>query len=161
MPFKKGMTAWNKGKKLKNRAWNKGKHLSKEHKEKIREHHKNKPGFGSWMKGSHWSEESKLRFKDRVGEKANAWKGESAGKIAVHMWITSRKGSPDYCEHCGKTGKGRYHWSNIDHKYSRNLDDYTRLCPSCHMKYDMKYNNYNEKRNLTRINNRKIKKMKI
>lgn len=36
----------------------------------------------------------------------------------------------------------QYQWANKDHKYRRVLEDYMRLCASCHQKYDIKNNNY-------------------
>jgi hypothetical protein len=51
------------------------------------------------------------------------------------------KGEPKKCEDCGTTDEKRvYHWSNIDHKYRRVLSDFRRLCPSCHKKFDLKFN---------------------
>lgn len=81
------------------------------------------------------------------------WLGENAGILVKHMWVKKIKGSPKYCEVCGK--KGNYftcikkckeikvwniHWANIDHKYRRVLDDYTGLCQNCHRQYDKLFN---------------------
>jgi hypothetical protein len=72
----------------------------------------------------------------RFGKRSNAWKGDNAGYVAIHMWVTRWKGKPNYCENCGTTEKRKYEWANIDHKYHRVLDDYIRMCTSCHRKYD-------------------------
>ncbi|MFA5990482.1 MAG: hypothetical protein WC803_12875 [Sphingomonas sp.] len=76
------------------------------------------------------------------GEEHPGWKGDNAGKLAMHHWVINRKGKPSLCEHCKKTDKKKYEWANVDHEYKRNLEDYIRLCTSCHRKYDMENNNY-------------------
>lgn len=69
--------------------------------------------------------------------KAN-WKGLDAGYVAKHRWIQRRKGKAKKCFDC-KTTKGRIEWSNKDHKYSRDPDDYKERCQDCHTKYDKKH----------------------
>ena len=78
----------------------------------------------------------------KSGEKAYQWKGKNASYIAKHAWLYRKFGQPETCEHCGKTGlKGKFiHWANKDHKYRRRLEDWMRLCHSCHYKYDMENN---------------------
>jgi len=76
--------------------------------------------------------------------------GDNAGNQAMHNWVKKHKGIPKYCEHCKRTDKGAYHWANIDHKYKRNLDDYIRLCVSCHNKYDYKFNGCRHHHKITR-----------
>lgn len=69
------------------------------------------------------------------------WKGDDVGLTAIHSWIKRKLGNPMKCDICGSTSKKRYDWSNKDHKYSRNKDDWQRLCVSCHRKFDNKFNN--------------------
>lgn len=78
------------------------------------------------------------------GNKNGKWKGEKAKYGAIHMWVVSHKGKPLECESCGKTNLKlrQYQWANKDHKYRRVLDDYIRLCASCHQKYDIENNGY-------------------
>lgn len=76
------------------------------------------------------------------GEKHPMWKGNFAGKIAKHARIERLKGKPNKCENCKTTKAKKYDWANVDHKYSRKIDDYVRLCRSCHRKYDIMFNNY-------------------
>jgi len=57
------------------------------------------------------------------------------------MWIVREKGRPKKCEPCGTTKKRKYEWANVDHKYRRDLNDYIRMCTSCHRKYDIEHNN--------------------
>lgn len=66
------------------------------------------------------------------------WKGEEASYTSMHKWVYRKLGSPNFCNICGNTTAKRYEWSNKDHKYARKLEDYTRMCVSCHRKYDCK-----------------------
>lgn len=73
------------------------------------------------------------------GEKAANWKGEDVGYSGIHMWIRGQLGLPTECEQCGKdnlTGK-KIHWANKSHEYKRDLEDWMRVCVSCHKKYDL------------------------
>ena len=104
----------------------------------------NKPNKTSFKKGEHRSPETEFKKGEmtevQLAEKNSNWKGKDAKINPIHRWIEYRKGKAKEhkCEHCGKQA---HHWSNIDHKYSRKLEDYTALCSSCHMKFDYKYNN--------------------
>ena len=64
------------------------------------------------------------------------WKADNVSYSALHMWVVRNRGRPQHCEHCGTTEKKMYHWANIDHCYRRNLNDYIRLCCSCHKRHD-------------------------
>ena len=64
------------------------------------------------------------------------WKGNNVGKTAVHRWIERWKGKPMKCDNCGTEKAKKYEWANINHKYHRILEDYIRMCTSCHRKYD-------------------------
>ena len=68
------------------------------------------------------------------------WKGDDAGKTAMHRWVMRKKGKPHICEDCGKYVEDlrHIHWSNKDHTYKRILEDYTRRCLKCHYDYDKK-----------------------
>lgn len=59
--------------------------------------------------------------------------------MSIHRWIERHFEKSNTCEHCGKSNLyGRQiHWANIDHKYSKDRKDYLRLCPKCHLKFDM------------------------
>jgi DNA-directed RNA polymerase subunit RPC12/RpoP len=63
------------------------------------------------------------------------WKGDEATYSSIHDWIRKKKGKAgNYkCVHCGKQARD---WANIDHVYSRDLDDYIPLCRKCHIKFD-------------------------
>jgi len=73
------------------------------------------------------------------------WKGEEVGRVGLHRWVAYWKGRPRECEKCGSVNKKKYEWANVDHKYRRVLDDYIRMCTSCHRLYDMEFNNYKQK----------------
>ena len=78
---------------------------------------------------------------DVTGENHKAWKGADVSYSGLHHWVVRKLGKPTVCEHCGKGGlKGRaIDWANKSHKYYRRLDDWIRLCKSCHKAYDNQY----------------------
>lgn len=107
-----------------------------------------KPSYNSkkvWEKRSYCSQKCtglawvghappKSAFKkgDNTGSKNNKWK-ENAGYVAIHDWVRRYKEKHKNCEDCGiGSDIRRLEWSNIDHKYRRNLDDYNALCRYCH-----------------------------
>lgn len=82
-----------------------------------------------------------------------AWKGKKVSYTGLHQWVIREKGRPEFCEHCGVTGKYGFcfrmgkkrrrwnlDWANIDHEYNRNVNDFIGLCKSCHTIYDIKNN---------------------
>lgn len=71
------------------------------------------------------------------GKNHYMWKGDKAGYFAKHAWIQNKYGKASKCENCGVVNEKRYHWSNIDHKYRRNIKDWRQLCASCHKKHDV------------------------
>jgi hypothetical protein len=75
-------------------------------------------------------------------EKCPNWKGDEVGYRGIHMWVKKWKGSPHICEDCGKYVENlkAIDWSNNDHLYKRNLDDYVRRCRKCHNDYDILHN---------------------
>jgi len=83
-----------------------------------------------------------------VGEKNQQWKDEEAGYNAKHHWLVRHFGKADRCENPNcfyprKQFNGkimlfpkRYERANISGKYLRNINDWIKLCVSCHHKYD-------------------------
>jgi len=142
MPFKKGNIPWNSGKEwsdevkekirnaLKGNApWNTGKKLSKKHRENLSLSH-----IGYKMPDS----QKKKIGESNSNEKHWNWRGNNVKYDALHQWVSRQKGKPEICENCGSTSDEKWlHWSNIDHKYNRNLNDYVSLCPQCHKRYDL------------------------
>jgi len=99
--------------------------MTKEHKRKIAESHK---GVSSGMKGKFSANPEDKKAK------------------AIHMWIRYYKGSPQICVDCGVTAKEKQlQWSNVNHQHKRKLDDYAARCPKCHKKFDIEYNDYENK----------------
>lgn len=82
--------------------------------------------------------ESREKAKAKMtGEQHPLWKGVKVGYPALHRWVQLHRGKPQECEHCGTTDASKiYEWANIDGLYARNLDDFIRLCRSCHRKHD-------------------------
>lgn len=91
-------------------------------------------------KGQHSSPKTEFKKGKKQGKgKDNPnWKGEKVSYSGIHAWVRRWKGQPKVCENCGKGGLvgKKIHWANIDHKYKRVLDDYIRMCTSCHQLYD-------------------------
>src|SRR3990167_3940283 len=86
----------------------------------------------------------KLEHRKRIsfsmpGEKSPFWKGEKVSYSGLHHWVASRLGKPSECAHCGFGGlKGhKIHWANKSGQYKRNLEDWLRLCVSCHKEFDL------------------------
>jgi len=90
------------------------------------------------------SEEQKRKISESMkgkhsDEKNPAWKGNKVKYMGLHNWIRRKLGTPKYCELCGRTDKKMYHWCSKSSKYTRDLSDWIRLCPSCHKYYDLKH----------------------
>ena len=66
------------------------------------------------------------------------FKGDQAGYNALHAWVTAKLGRPRKCSDCGfeSNNSRQFHWANISGEYKRDLDDWVRLCVSCHFKRD-------------------------
>ncbi|MHB9161690.1 MAG: NUMOD3 domain-containing DNA-binding protein [Nitrosotalea sp.] len=86
-----------------------GKHLTEEHRKKISENHA-----------------------DVSGKNSASWKGDNVGYAGIHDWIERELGKPQHCEKCGSMRPQRYEWANRSRKYKRQIDDWVRLCVSCH-----------------------------
>lgn len=66
------------------------------------------------------------------------WKGDEAKYKALHLRVSSARGRPKQCERCGaRDPRKTYDWANLTGNYA-NLQDYIRLCRSCHWKIDGK-----------------------
>lgn len=110
---------------------NRGKKRTEETKEKMRQAKlKNPTNYWLGRKRVAMHEENNLN-----------WKGDNVGYHALHNWVSRNLGTPNICEHCGKSGlKGRYiDWANKSQKYLRDLSDWIRLCKSCHKIYDLNF----------------------
>jgi len=66
-----------------------------------------------------------------------------------HRKIYRKHGKPTYCE-LNKSHKSKiYDWANINHKYNESINEWIRLCRSCHILFDRKKDRciYNKKCN--------------
>ena len=69
------------------------------------------------------------------GDSNVRWKGDDAGRSAIHKWLNKHWPLTGTCEQCGATDR-RTGYSNVDHKWRRERDDYRELCDRCHRYYD-------------------------
>src|SRR3990167_7513980 len=78
------------------------------------------------------------RLKDRnsKGENHYNWKGDKVGYSGLHYWVNRCLGKPEKCYNCKTITAKRYEWANKGHKYKRTLDNWLRLCSTCHKRYD-------------------------
>jgi len=72
--------------------------------------------------------------RDQRGPKNSSWRGDSASYAALHLRVASTRGTPSLCQWC-ETTNGRFEWANLTGDYT-NVNDYDRLCVSCHRYYD-------------------------
>lgn len=95
-----------------------------------------------------WQRLNKIGYKCRIPKKRNqfgknndSWKGNKAGYAALHYRVYTIYGNPKKCDVCNLKDKNRkYHWANLTGKFE-DIDDYKRMCISCHRKYDNKRKN--------------------
>lgn len=123
-PFKKNHFVSEKTRKAVREAQLGSKH-SEEHKRKI----------GEKLKGKPKSEEAVRKISN---ENNYLWKGKNVSYTGLHQWVARKLGKPSKCKYCGTTNAKKFEWANISRKYFRNLEDWIRLCTSCHRKYDYK-----------------------
>ena len=98
-------------------------------------------GSGGYWTGQKLSYEHRQKLSEsHIGQKISQehplWVGEDVSYPALHSWVRRHLGTPQYCEHCGSTDKSHYEWANKSGNYKRDLDDWLRLCKSCHHRYD-------------------------
>lgn len=67
------------------------------------------------------------------------WRGYNASYRAIHKWIVDNWNNYKKCDYCGSSNAKIYDWANISGKYTRDKEDYLRMCRSCHIKLD-RYN---------------------
>ena len=74
--------------------------------------------------------------RDQRASKNSSWKGDDAGYQACHVRVIAARGQPSACEECGTiTPDKSYDWANLTGAY-HDIQDYKRLCRSCHWKLD-------------------------
>ena len=129
---------------------NKGKKRTKEARKKMSEARKKNP-VRYWLGKKRMDISGKNNWfygKSFLENKSPSWKGDKVGYYGLHSWVRKKLGQPTKCRHCDKDGlKGlKIHWANKSHEYKRDLNDWLRLCVSCHKKYDNRTKEKNEKR---------------
>lgn len=105
-----------------------------------REHYyqskKGKPPWNKDKKGVQvpWNKGIKLPYKIWNEGRIRA----NSGTNGIHIWIERHygKAKEGICENCGV--ENNIDWSNISGKYTRNREDWQRLCRKCHIAYDKK-----------------------
>lgn len=123
----------------------KGRPKHKHTKESIEKMRQAKLGHG-WPKEyyENQSRAQKERFKHekpwnkdkRYGKAVWYWRDNPNAYRRLHKRIQRKYGTPKICEHCGRTDLVRYQWANKSGNYQENREDWIRLCPKCHYKYD-------------------------
>ena len=72
--------------------------------------------------------------RNQYGTSNANWKGDKAGYAALHRRLYNNQ--PQKCEVCGTIDPDkRYEWANLTGDYT-NPKDYSRMCGSCHKRYD-------------------------
>ena len=75
----------------------------------------------------------------------------------IHWWINKNYGKPKRCEFCGIANAKLYEWALLKGKqHEKNIDNYVRLCHSCHIKYD-----YTDEQRMKQSKSHKGKKMSL
>jgi transposase len=76
--------------------------------------------------------------RDQSGDKNASWKGDKAGYAACHLRVVAARGKPSECWMCGRTDSDiSYDWASISGHYA-DVDDFARMCRSCHSHWDIK-----------------------
>ena len=82
--------------------------------------------------------------RDQLGSNNHAWKGDSAAYAALHPRVASVRGKPSICEWCKTSTAKVFDWANLTGNYA-DVNDYVRLCRSCHARMDNSAKNFNGK----------------
>jgi hypothetical protein len=74
--------------------------------------------------------------RDQWGEKNVRWKGPDASYSAFHFRVERARGKRHLCNRCGRSDDAAtYDWANLTGNY-HDVNDYERMCRSCHRKFD-------------------------
>jgi hypothetical protein len=75
----------------------------------------------------------------RIGDKSSVWKGDDVCYNAIHVYIQRWYGKADCCSNPMCSKKSTYfEWCKIDHTtpYTKNIEEFQKLCRVCHRGYD-------------------------
>jgi hypothetical protein len=95
-----------------------------------------------WL-GKNRSEEDKEKIRKNGNAKNKgkyhpAWKENTIVYSTLHGRLKRYKGKANKCDVCGEGRKNkRYEWANLTGNYS-DINDYKKMCKSCHTLYDNK-----------------------
>lgn len=73
---------------------------------------------------------------NQSGKNNANWKGDKVKYSGLHLWVESQLGKPLQCSNCKTRSAKQFHWASLTHYYVRDLNDWVRLCISCHRYYD-------------------------
>lgn len=91
--------------------------------------------------------------RNQRGDNNASWAGDGATYQALHRRVEIARGKPGVCEECGDT-EGRMEWANLTGNYA-DVNDYKRMCVSCHRKLDAKRRSITGKRTSQHVPRRK------
>jgi hypothetical protein len=77
----------------------------------------------------------KAAKRNQSGPANSNWRGDEATYAALHKRVDIARGKPSVCDDCGTTD-GRFEWASVSGQYV-DVNDYVRLCVSCHKKRDI------------------------
>jgi hypothetical protein len=104
--------------------WNKGKELPQHLKDRLSE----------ISLGRHYSLATEFKPGQTAGVFNARWTGEDVSYGAVHSWVHRTYGKATRCDRDSNHISSRFHWHNKDLNYSRDINTWEQLCPSCHLK---------------------------
>lgn len=107
---------------------------------------------GSRLSSDHKSAISKAhlsRAASTADERAvarKAWKRNAPGYDSLHHWVIRQLGQPTTCSHCKQSdlSGADIHWANVSGEYKKEVDDWVRLCVTCHKTFDKWQSLYNK-----------------
>lgn len=95
----------------------------------------NKVNLGRELTRRHKNKISQSLLSKKLGGKQHhLYKEEGFSYSAVHNWLRYNFGKADRCDFCGSNRN--IDWANKSHNYTRELNDWIKLCKKCHWKYD-------------------------
>lgn len=68
------------------------------------------------------------------GENHPSWKGNDITYFSLHEWLRMNYPQKLICSFCG--ARGKTHYALVGAEYTRDIEDYVELCPSCHFRMD-------------------------
>lgn len=71
-----------------------------------------------------------------IGSNNINWRGADIKYGSLHDWVRYHLGKPKKCENCFMAEHWRYEWANVSGEYKKDLDDWVRLCKTCHVLID-------------------------